>query len=430
MIRQYLRRFTDCWSRYTGDNMWQELFILNRYLHVHLLSYSRHGDNSDDTPTAFYHAEVPEVMLEIVRLSFDPDYFVSSSKRHCLAYLAIEILACFLHKSSQTFCLLPEKLFGDPRIGMDSLVDVLLGKLSWVDTLAVVRFFGTASFSPAAVKWLLEHPDTLQLLCKYMYRSMEVVEEKISRGEINKRDEDLVILIKSFRAGEDLNVCCRLMGLLTVNYATFILQNVLRHSQLNYEHFIMISTAIRRANLLGHASYIIKQLMIWIEPGQFINYFLCGVRHCMDMQGGPEALFIEDLTYCRENKIPPGIEGLQFWSHASLWPSRLSWFMCHALCLSDSQGSGWCTFILCYVIDHAEEELCAKILDVIGPELMDLAHLVKIESPSAINVQPTILEALLRHIGVPHQVYGVKDSVEGKLQNCCYRKRAVSFEAP
>ena len=387
--------------------------MLNRFLQVHLLSYSRNRDTRDDTPTIFYHAEVPEVMLDIVRLAFNPGYFIGSSKRHCLAYLAIEILCSFVHKISQTFSLVPEKLFADPRMGVESLVDVLFGKLSWVNTLAVVRFFGTASFNPATVKWLLSHPDTLELLCKHTYLSMELVEEKISRGEIRKCSKDLEDLLQTFRYNDDLELTCRLMGLLTVNHAVFVFQNVIRQCQTSYENFIKISTAVKRADVLGHVSYIIKQLMTWVEPGQFLSYLLGSIEHCLDMQGGPEALFIDNLTYCEENSIPAGIEGLKFWNHSSLWPSRLSWFICHALCLSNSHGSGRCISILLYVLDHVQDELCGKVLNAIGPELMDLAHLIEAEASVRIHVQPTIMEAFLRHIGVPHQVYGRNDSVEG-----------------
>ena len=393
--------------------MWRELTMINRYLQVHLLSYSRHGETRDDTPTILYHSELPEVMMDIIRLSFNPGYFIGCPNRHCMAYLAIEILTSFVHKISQTFSHLPEKLFADPRMGVDSLVDVLLGKLSWVDSLAVVRFFGVASFNPATIKWLLSHPDTLQLLCKHMHYSVELVEEKINRGELHKRNEDLIKLVSTFRSSDDPELSCRLMGLLTVNYAVFVFQNVIRQCQSNYEYFMTISTAVKRADVLGHVSFIIKQLMIWIEPGQFLGYFLGSLEQCLDMQGGPEALFIDNLTYCKENSIPPGIEGLKFWNHSSLWPSRLSWFMCHALCLSNSQGSGRCIYILLYVLDHVQDELCGEVLKVIGPELMDLAHLIEAEASVRIHVQPTIMEAFLRHIGIPHQVYGRNDSVEG-----------------
>ena len=73
--------------------------------------------------------------------------------------------------------------------------------------------------------------------------------------------------------------------------------------------------------------------------------------------------------------------------------------MTHAFSLRDEQGSGWCILTLCYLLRFGNWTEVGKLIENCGNELMDLAHLLDIDSPERINVQSTILSALLRYGG-------------------------------
>ena len=412
--KQYFLKYTDRWTRYPTDELVIELPQINRFIQLHFLGYTKRNNRTDAGPLILYHAEVPEMMLEVIKCSFDPEFSLTDQNRSTLPFLAIECLITFMYKESPMFTLLPEKLFRDLSMGVLDLVDIVRGKMTWVESFASVRLFGIASFNSNCCHWLNTHSSALELLCEHMYRAPEIVEEKIKSGEVRRHTEHISSLIMMFRTSNDLVQSARLMGTLTANIAVFVFHNVLKWSMSNYEVYLANTHAIKKANVLGCFMRITKQLMIWIEPGQFLNYFLAGIRNCMDMMDGPQVLFLKHLTHFREHKIPKGVESLKYWSHASIVPSTLGWFACHALCLNNALGTGWCISTLTYVLTHARESVSAGIIDTIGAELMDLAHLVEVEVPSKIPVQSIILQALLRHGGFSHKIYDLNDSFKGK----------------
>ena len=64
--------------------------------------FSRSGDKSDETPMLFYHAEVPEIMLEIIQQSFGSDFFIRSAKMRCVPSLALAVLTSFMYVYSDS----------------------------------------------------------------------------------------------------------------------------------------------------------------------------------------------------------------------------------------------------------------------------------------------------------------------------------------
>ena len=437
--KQYFLRFTDKWAGDAFEEMWLELVEINRFLQLYLLVFTTKANptEQDEGPIVFVHAEVPEIMLDVLKLSFDPEFFLDNPKRRCLPYLAIEVIAGFLHKTMPTFDLVSERLFRNLTMGVMDIADVLFGKLSWVETLAAVRFFGVASFHPVSSLWLHKYPNIYEEICRWTYRSVQIVEEKVANGEINSRDENLVSLITTFRAGEDLVQSARLMGLHTLNHAILAWHHMMCWCLRDQEIFIHISAYIRRANVLGNFSFIVKQMMTWIEPGQFMNSFMAASRCCLNTPGGFEDLFLANFAYCRENNISLGVASLKYWGHPKLWPSRIGWMIAHGLCLDDSMGCGWCISILHFVLMYGPEEVSSTIIQELGPWLMDLAHLLDNEHPTITRVQPGILEALLRYGGISHRLsdrseklYLKVDTYDGQFACICHTKISDPLKWP
>lgn len=329
--------------------------------------------------------------------------------------MAIEILTCLLHQASDTFLLLPARLFDDAASRLDSLYDVLTGKLTWLDRLGVLHFYGVASFSPPGVYWLFSNIDTYQEVCTYMYRAADIAEDHIRRGEVDWRHEELSCQIRAFRSDSDLELSARILGLLSTGQAVFVFLNVLRYSRSHYTAFRKVATAVRKARVLDHFATIVKKLMSWTDPTHFLNQFLNGIWLCMDMHRGPEDLFVDNIATCKERKTPVGIESLKYWRSDNKHPTHLGWFLAHSLCLDDLYGSGWCIHILCSLLKNASDNVVTTLVESCGDELMDLAHLVEISYPEAkTKVQAVILEALLRHGGITHREVAC-DVFEGEL---------------
>lgn len=354
----------------------------------------------------------------------NPDFFLGSPKTRSLPFLAVEILTCLMHQASDTYLLLPDKLFDDSKTRLESLYDVLTGKLTWFDRLGVLHFYGVASFSPPGLHWLFSNMNTFQEVCTYMYRASDIAEERVRRGEVDSRHEDLAYQVKAFRSDSDLPLGVRILGLLSTGQAVFVFFNVLRYSRSHYEQFRKVAIAVRKADVLGHFATVVKKIMTWADPTLFLNTFLNGICFCMDMEHGAEELFIENLSNCKEHKIPVGIESLKFWRSETKNPSHLGWFLVHALCLDDMYGSGWCIHILCMLLKTAADNVVASLVENCGHELMDLAHLVTISFPEdKTKVQSVILEALLRYGGITHKENEC-DTFEGEL--VCYNDLRVS----
>ena len=141
-------RFTDRWSRYPIEELAMELMRIHRFLQVHLLSYDREkgrGNHDDDPVFVMYHAEVPELMLEVVKFSFDPEFALGGQNPSFLCYLAIEILTDFVYKDMPSFTYLSDKLFRDLSPELTDLLVILRDESRWIESLAIIRSVPTAA---------------------------------------------------------------------------------------------------------------------------------------------------------------------------------------------------------------------------------------------------------------------------------------------
>ena len=50
-----------------------------------------------------------------------------------------------------------------------------------------------------------------------------------------------------------------------------------------------------RAEILQHFPFIVKHLMIWFEPGLYLNLFLAAMSHTLGMVNAYEQLFTEKV---------------------------------------------------------------------------------------------------------------------------------------
>ena len=424
---QYFLRFCDDRLSYPSDSLWRDLSMLGRYLQLHLYTFCRETDVSDAGPMIMYQAGVPDLLLRAVKLSLDSsaDYFRvsdASSVLRCLPHMAIVLLGYFMHPTSPTFITFSERLFRGMKPELECIVDVAQGKLSWIDSFAAVRFFSTASDSANCCFWTMGRPDVVQVICKYLHSSSEIVQEKINRGEITKRNKHVSAILTYTQASSRLDRSAQIMGRVTISHAAIFMCNVLRYSLRNYEWFLATTLVVRRANVMAQFCYTVKQLFMLLEPDTGIMSYFESIRYLLDVRGGVEALVFDDTSYCEENSIPRGITGLQFWTHASLFPSRLSIVTCIALSLNCSIGFQRCTDILLHILDTCLPDVITCVVDVIGAELMDLAHLLEwwdftipLKAGNHVSVQNRILEALLRHAGFSYKQYDTKDTIEGEL---------------
>ena len=153
--------------------------------------------------------------------------------------------------------------------------------------------------------------------------------------------------------------------------------------------------------------------MIWYEPGLYLNTLLSAVSQTLKMNKAVNELLGDNLADALEHKAPVGVETFKFWNHDSKYPNTVAWFLLHAFCQNKRFGSDWCVYILCYVLDTAEQEVVDMIVENFGPELMDLAHMSEISAPKKTMVQAVILEALLRHGRVQHKEFLHSNIYEG-----------------
>ena len=168
-----------------------------------------------------------------------------------------------------------------------------------------------------------------------------------------------------------------------------------------------------KAEVLQHFPFLVKYIMIWFEPGLYLNTLLTAVSHTLGMDEAVDQLLMDNLASSLEHKAPVGIETFKLWNHETKYPNTIAWFLLHALCLSKKFGSDWCICILCHVLDKAEEDVADEIVENFGLDLMDLAHMVEMTSPKKISVQSIILEAVLRYGHLQHKEYGHSNVFEG-----------------
>ena len=415
-VRLYFAKYTDRWYHAPSEEVCCELLKINRFLQLHLFIYNDHSENEDDTPIVFFNAHVPEIMLDVIRQCLSPEFLFGNPSMRRLPYLSLQILAYFFHRKSQTFLLVPDRIFYDSTPNIDYLVEILRGRLTWFESISVAHVFGVFSHCPAGVHWYQSRPDVIKRVCKLMYRATEIVDEKIAQDEVNWRDEGLVALLGLFRDGEDLQVSAKLVGLLSTNHAIVVMSNLLEKSKPDYEKFLVVAGAVKKADILSHFSYIVKRTMMWITPGQYLGQFLSSVYLMLGTHHAVKDLFLDNLALCTEKNIPVGIESFKYWKHTNRQPTPLAFYLVHAFAMDGTLShSDWCTFTLCHLLREGDVKVAETIVEHYGHELMDLAHLVEIQSPKETSVQSVILEALLRFGGFTHKVYNYDDTFEGEV---------------
>ena len=171
----------------TTEDVWDEVIQINRFLHILLLVNSKKKDpeDQDDAHFFLYHADAPEILLEML---FRTMRDLGKHLRYqCLPFLAIETLTTFIHPKSLTSMHVTEKIFNDSKERVELLVKILHNELTWFDKLAVTKFFGAASQTPAGVYFIMSHLDSFQELCELTYRATEIVEKKDRRKRWNTK---------------------------------------------------------------------------------------------------------------------------------------------------------------------------------------------------------------------------------------------------
>jgi hypothetical protein len=413
--RQFFLKYTDLVYRAPGEELWEDLLRTKRYMELHILLYDKQGDKSDDIPLLLYHAEVPEIMLEMIKQSFSPDFFIGSAKMRCVPSLAMSVLTAFMYVHSDTFSVVPDKLFRDSEMNLEvASLGAFHDKLTWFDKLGMVQFFGIASYTRACILFLQNHPDIIWELCVLMYSGMEMIEEKIKNNEINWQNETLACFLTSFRDDEDLEATSRLFGIHTINHAAIFYKNIMDSVMLNYELYRVVGKSVVKSEVLRHFPFIVHHIMIWFDPGMYLNTFLAAVSHTLGMAGAVQQLFMESLSHAVEHKLPLSIDTFKYWGHSTRHPNTIAWFLLHAFCLNRKFGSDWCAYIICHILSQAEEKVANEIVSKFGLDLMDLAHLVEVTHPVTVSVQSVILEAILRYRAVQHKTYDRRDMYEGK----------------
>lgn len=423
--RQYFLRFTDRWTRLPFEELAIELLRVNRFLQLQLVGRRTELNalkiDDDDPIFILYHGDAPESMLDVFKLIADPEFALGGECPTFLVYLAIENLTCFMYRKMPTLEYLPLKLFRDLQPELRELLLILKEKSMWFEGLAVIRMLGIAAFQPYTSHWLTlnENADIFEIVCRHMYRGREIVDEIIT---ILKMFDNMTTLLLLHRNWDDSVAIARLVGTQTCTYAVFAFYNVMKWSVTDFDVYLGNAERIRRAEVFPHFFHITKQLMIWPTPGQFLNYFLFGVRRCLDMDGVVSELFLNNAGYGRKQKTPRGIESLKYWNHSKIRPTALGWLICHALSLNEVYGTCASIQILTHVLVNFRDPVVSFVIETIGPELLDLAHLIKYTTElkdevtvQEIPVQTPILEALLRHGGMSHIPLDKSNTFEGTL---------------
>lgn len=418
-----------CFLLYTGpgahpvEPMYSCLVSVNKFLQNHTLLASKAKGKIPDNSLIYYlhHAEVPQIMLEVLHQAcYDSDYF-QESKSHCIPYLAIQLLTCFIHPSSATFIFQPDKLFSDSLSRLESLADIVAGRaLNWFNQFSAAQFFGSASFTPQGKHWLYTHLDTYTVLCSNMAKCGSFINEQIRYGDVYSSDRAIVAQLRTFREGTP-RYSARIFGHFVTGQCVYAFVNILQYSHSRYDKFYTVSKAVRAANVLRDFHLVIKQIMSWTDPTHYLLPYLNGVSLCLEMERGFEELLINDIEACRKKDIPVGILSLEYWNQDQgfrRFPSRLAWILVHALCLDNKLGSGWCLHIICWYLERALDKVTFPLIECCGAELMDLAHLVDWDYPTLTRVQGVIIEALLRYAGVSHKDF-LGDIHNGNFYNVC-----------
>ena len=143
-LKGYLEQY---WNQ--PEKTWDELFAVRRYLSMYTLCNMLRGEDINTVPVTLINAELPELLLDIVKRSNDGEFDKSEKFRYYpLACMALEIFCCLVHRQCAVQPIICERLFRDIPGGPQQLVKVFNRSRSWLESLAVVRFFGAASTNP------------------------------------------------------------------------------------------------------------------------------------------------------------------------------------------------------------------------------------------------------------------------------------------
>ena len=421
--RQYFLRFTNV-SLSNSHELRDNLLRVKIYLDLHLILYLKnresidHDSLDDDTvdegPIVFSYAEVPEIMLEILQQSLVSDTYTATSELKSLPYLALCFLSNLFFLYSNTFLLVPERLFRESEKTIVKLADAAFhNKFVWYDRLSFIPFFGIGSSSRACIWFLHRHMDIVGSLFRHVYHGMEIVEDKLKNNEINSQDKSLYRFLTMFRGDQDLALSVRYLGVYVTNHAAACFRNVMESTKTNYDLFHAVSKEVMKSKIIEHFPYIVKNLITWFVPGLYLGLFLAGVASCLNIAGVVEALVLHDLSQALDHKQPLGVETFRFWNHENQFPNTVAWLLLHSFSMDKKMAYDQCICILCHVLEKSEDSIVNVVVEHFGQDLMDLAHLVEISYPAKTNVQSIVLEALFRHAHIQHKVYGCCETVEG-----------------
>lgn len=403
------------------EPMYASLVNCNIFLQKHTLLASIAKGKIPESSAVYclHHAEVPQILLEMLHQAcYHSDYF-QEPKSHCLPYVTIQMLTCFIHPSSATFIFQPDKLFSDSLSRLESLSDIVAGRaLNWFNQFSAAHFFGSASLTPQGKHWLYTHLDTYTALCSNMAKCGPFISEQILHGDVYSSNKAVVAQLRTFRDGSP-RYSARIFGHLVTGQCIYAFVNMLQYSHSKYDKFYTVSKAVRAANVLRDFHVVIKQIMSWVDPTHYLLPYLNGVSLCLEMELGFEELLINDLETCRKKGIPVGLLSLEYWDRGPrTFPCRLAWILVHALSLDNKLGSGWCLHILCWYLERAVDKVAFPLIEACGAELMDLVHLVEWDYPARTRVQGVLLEALLRYGGISHKDFLGDTHIGNYTSNC------------
>ena len=441
---------------------------------VHILFNGVKDSEFDTVPATLVSANFPEILIDFITRHHKGEFKNDSKfKLYPIAYMAVDMLAYFLHRQSVSFPILGEKIFREMP-GAPQQVVALLRNGRWYEALAAMRFFGFASMHPSGTLWLFQRQKLLVEILRYSHCAPEVVERHMPKGRALIEDETLRAVFGVHIQTGDFVRIAKILSTYAAGMGAVTFSSIMVQFGCNFEEFIIVKRIVYKAELLSNFVNITRQLMSWLSPGRFMSMFLQSIHRCMDMERGANLLFVEDFDFFRRNKIEAGWESLKYWYHQTLRPSSIAYLMCHALTTKSLIGAHWAAALVATTLDSAPDEVCRPIIQVCwecvymyihvqcckrerrkfslspslslslflslslplpipipfflppslfpfltpspspsqacGHELMDLAHGTKADY---IPIQHMLLQALLKHGGFPFKYWEKYDSYSG-----------------
>lgn len=343
--------------------VWESLSMLRRFLTMHFLCNDPSSDRFDTVPVTLVNANLPEMMMDVVKKANDGGFDnFPKLQHHPLAFFAVEILGCFVHRRCVANPIVSERLFRDWPGATQQLVKVLNGRQSWYESLAVVRLFGYASTCPVGCLWLLRHRKVLATVLRHIHSTAKIVEENTAEAE--SMDQALRNMIWVHLDHKDPAKVARIMGTAASSLAALMFYSIMIQFGAHYEEFLTIKKAVYDSGILSNFMTAARQLMHWLSPGRFMSGFLESIHKCLEMDRTMKLLFLDDFSFCQEHEYSPGWASLKYWNHETLRPSVIAFLVCHALTMKPLIGANWATAILVTTLDNASDEVCRPIIEV------------------------------------------------------------------